>query len=96
MNMHASVVDAMSNQVSEVDLLRVRAWAKDQLSKEAEHQPWSTFLLTRLGETIDALLAAKAAVRANGSSQAAAAETPLRLVISNAPPASKEGHDSED
>jgi hypothetical protein len=62
----------------------MRDWAKAQLA-DRDVQPWSTFLLTRLGETIDALLAGMAATRAIDSRDAEA--PPLRLVASNAPQA---------
>ena len=66
-----------NNEVGERELVRVRDWANSQLAK-GEEQPWSAFLLTRLAETIDALLAGRAESRAAKSS-----DTPLRLVVSN-------------
>ncbi len=70
----------MANPVTEADLARVRDWASAQLA-DRDVQPWSTFLLTRLGETIGALLAGMAATRGVDSREAQ--EAPLRLVASN-------------
>jgi len=53
----------------EAELARVRAWARDQLDHGTD-QPWSTFLLDRLHETIGALLAGMAATRAVDARQA--------------------------
>ena len=47
--------------------------------------PWSAFLLARLGETIDALLAGLAASQAEASPPAAACHASPRLVVCNAP-----------
>lgn len=68
------------NDTIEGELARVREWAKDQLAYGGD-QPWSSFLLTRLGETIDALLAGMAATRAVDA-QRASVEPGLRLVAS--------------
>ena len=84
----------MTIEVSEADLVKVRDWANDQLAKAGE-QPWSTFLLVRLTETIDALLAGRAVVRAEGSAQLTASGSSVRLVVSNAPqPTNKDDHES--
>jgi hypothetical protein len=88
------IAEIMSNEVSEAELIKVRDWANGQLSTEGE-QPWSTFLLVRLTETIDALLAGRAATRAHGSSQAAASEHSVRLVVSNARQPFNKGEDSD-
>jgi hypothetical protein len=53
----------LANDIIEGELARVREWARHQLA-HGEEQPWSSFLLTRLNETIDALLAGMAATRA--------------------------------
>ena len=59
LNAQSIVAGTMSNEVSEGELIKVRDWANGQLTKGGE-QPWSTFLLVRLAETIDALLAGRA------------------------------------
>ena len=85
----------MSKEISESELINVRDWANGQLAKGGE-QPWSTFLLVRLAETIDALLAGRAASRAHGSSEAAASEPSLRLVVPNVSAPSNSEEDRED
>jgi hypothetical protein len=70
----------MPNDTIEGELARVREWAKDQLEHGSD-QPWSSFLLDRLHETIGALLAGMAATRAVDARRAG--EMPgLRLVAS--------------
>lgn len=71
----------MANPVTEADLARVRDWADGQLA-DRNVPPWSTFLLSRLSETLAALLAGMAATR--GVDSRFAEEPPLRLVASNA------------
>ena len=68
----------MPTEITQAELERVRDWANRQSANGGE-QPWSAFLLRRLGETIEALLAGMAAEAA-----AKAAPSP-RLVISNTP-----------
>lgn len=70
------------NDTIEGELARVREWAKDQLAHGAD-QPWSTFLLDRLHETIGALLAGMAATRAVDARQAGEMHG-LRLVATKA------------
>lgn len=74
----------MSSEVSQAELARVRDWAKHQLA-DGREQPWSGFLLRRLGETLDALLAGMAATQAQASPQAGRCQAPPRLVVCNAP-----------
>jgi hypothetical protein len=74
----------MPTEITQAELARVRDWANRQLANRGE-QPWSTFLLTRLGETIDALLVGMAASQAEPSPQVARPEGTPRLVVSNAP-----------
>jgi hypothetical protein len=74
----------MPTEVTQAELARVRDWANRQLANGGE-QPWSAFLLTRLGETIDALLVGMAASQAERSPQVARPEAAPRLVVSNAP-----------
>jgi hypothetical protein len=80
----------MPTETERAELARVRDWANRQLADGGE-QPWSTFLLTRLAETIDALLAGMAASEARRSPQAAHSEAAPRLVVSNAPQHSGSG-----
>jgi hypothetical protein len=71
----------MTHRVPEVDLMRIREWANARLTKGRD-QPWSLFLLDRLVETIDALLAGEVATRDDKSKST----TPtLRLVNSSSP-----------
>jgi hypothetical protein len=79
---HVSTQATMPTEITHAELLRVRDWANGKLTSGGE-QPWSTFLLTRLGETIDALLVGMAASEAERSKQASPSP---RLVVSNAPP----------
>jgi len=79
---HVSTQATMPTEITHAELLRVRDWANGKLTSGGE-QPWSTFLLTRLGETIDALLVGMAAAEAERSKQASPSP---RLVVSNAPP----------
>lgn len=72
------------NDTIEGELARIREWAKDQLAHGGD-QPWSTFLLDRLSETIGALLAGMAATRAVDARQAGEMHG-LRLVASKASP----------
>jgi hypothetical protein len=72
----------MPTEIEQAELARFRDWANRQLANGGE-QPWSTFLLTRLAETIDALLAGMAAAEARRSPQAARCEAAPRLVVSN-------------
>ena len=74
----------MPNDSIEGELARIREWAKDQLAHGGD-QPWSTFLLDRLSETIGALLAGMAATRAVDARQAGEMYG-LRLVASKADP----------
>ena len=74
----------MPSEVSHAELARVRDWAKHQLA-DGREQPWSGFLLRRLGETLDALLAGMAATQAQASQPAASSQPTPRLVVSNAP-----------
>ena|SRR5204863_7964209 len=75
----------MPSKVSQAELARVRDWAKHQLAAGRE-QPWSDFLLHRLAETIDALLAGLAATQQAEAAPLATACAPTpRLVVSNAP-----------
>ena len=69
----------MANDMTESELMRVRDWANLQLAT-GEEPPWSSFLLNRLVETIEALLAGKAA---DATSDTSASGAVLRLVISN-------------
>jgi hypothetical protein len=80
----------MSNAMTEGELAKVRDWAKTQLT-DGSAQPWSTFLLSRLSETIDALLVGMAATQGIDSRRHAGEEPPLRLVSSNEPPGPKGG-----
>jgi hypothetical protein len=75
---------AMPTEITQAELARIRDWANRQLANGGE-QPWSAFLLTRLGETIDALLVGMAATQAERSPQTARSEAAPRLVVSNAP-----------
>ena len=72
------------SEVSQAELARVRDWAKHQLA-DGREQPWSDFLLRRLGETIDALLSGLAASQARAAPHAAACAPMPRLVVSNGP-----------
>jgi hypothetical protein len=74
----------MPTEITQAELARIRDWANRQLANGGE-QPWSAFLLTRLGETIDALLVGMAATQADRSPQAARYEATPRLVVSNVP-----------
>jgi hypothetical protein len=74
----------MSNAMTEGELAKVRDWAKKQLT-DGSAQPWSTFLLTRLSDTIDALLVGMAATQGIDSRLHSGDEPPLRLVASNEP-----------
>jgi hypothetical protein len=74
----------MASEISRIELARVRDWAKHQLAT-GRGQPWSAFLLTRLGETIDALLAGMAATGAEASPSGAPRQGGPRLVVCNAP-----------
>jgi hypothetical protein len=65
------------------DLRKVRTWAGSRMASEAE-PPWARHLYTKLGETLDALLAGAAA--APDQSQGASwprRGNKLRLVASN-------------
>jgi hypothetical protein len=73
----------MPSETPQAELEKVRNWAARQLAS-GEEQPWSTFLLRRLGETIDALRAGMATSGAETPPRAAASKTSLRLVVSNA------------
>jgi hypothetical protein len=73
----------MASEISRAELARVRDWAKRELA-DGGGQPWSAFLLARLGETIDALLAGLAATQAEASAPAAACHASPRLVVCNA------------
>jgi hypothetical protein len=79
----------MPTGITQAELARVRDWANSQLTRGGE-QPWSTFLLTRLAETIDALLVGMAATGAGRSQRAAP-----RLVVSNAPQGARADHRPE-
>ena len=74
----------MPTEITQAELAKIRDWANCQLTNGGE-QPWSTFLLTRLGETIEALLAGMAASQAERPPQVARPEGTPRLVVSNAP-----------
>lgn len=74
----------MPSEVSHAELARVRDWAKHQLA-DGREQPWSGFLLRRLGETLDALLAGMAATQAQALPPLAPSQATPRLVVSNAP-----------
>jgi hypothetical protein len=74
----------MPTEITQAELARIRDWANRQQANGGE-QPWSVFLLTRLGETIDALLVGMAATQADRSPQATRYEATPRLVVSNAP-----------
>ena len=74
----------MPNETMDAELVKVRAWANDQLA-HGKDQPWSSFLLTRLSETIDALLAGMAATRTLDAQNGHGSVLGLRLVASNAP-----------
>jgi hypothetical protein len=74
----------MPTEITQAELARIRDWANRQLANGGE-QPWSVFLLTRLGETIDALLAGMATSQAERPPQVARPEGTPRLVVSNAP-----------
>src|SRR5436190_24341310 len=50
----------MPTEITQAELARVRDWANRQLAHGGE-QPWSAFLLTRLGEPSGPLLARMAA-----------------------------------
>jgi hypothetical protein len=76
----------MPTKITQAELASIRDWAKCQLAHGGE-QPWSAFLLTRLGETIDALLVGMAASQAERSPHIARPEAAPRLVVSNAPEA---------
>jgi hypothetical protein len=80
----------MPSEVSHAELARVRDWAKHQLA-DGREQPWSAFLLRRLGETIDALLAGMAATQAEAGPQAAPGQATPRLVVCNSPRDSERG-----
>ena len=73
----------MPSEISQADLARVRDWAEHQLA-DGREQPWSAFLLRRLGETLDALLAGMEATSKSQPSSAACQAAP-RLVVSNVP-----------
>ena len=76
----------MIAEMPQAELERIRAWTGRQLASDRA-LPWQTFLLTRLSETIDALLAGMAQVQSNDGEPAPLRRT-LRLVVSNpAPPA---------
>jgi hypothetical protein len=68
----------MSDVMTEGELAKVRDWAKDQLA-DGSAQLWATFLLARLSETINSLLAGMAATQAIDCRRAAD-PSPLRLV----------------
>ena len=74
----------MPSEVSQAELARFRDWAQGRLA-DGREQPWSAFLLRRLGETLDALLSGMAATQAQASPLAAPSEVIPRLVVSNAP-----------
>ena len=74
----------MPTEITQAELARVRDWANRQSANGGE-QPWSAFLLTRLAETIDALLVGMAASQAERSPQVARPEAAPRLVVSNTP-----------
>ena len=74
----------MPNETMDAELVKVRAWANDQLA-QGKDEPWSSFLLARLSETIDALLAGKAAARILDAQKGHGSELGLRLVASNVP-----------
>ncbi len=80
----------MSNVITEGELAKVRDWAKHQLA-DGSAQPWSAFLLTRLSEAIEALLAGMAATQGVDSRRHAGEEPPLRLVAAN----ESRGHPTE-
>jgi hypothetical protein len=74
----------MPNETMDAELVKIRAWANDQLA-HGKDEPWSSFLLTRLSETIDALLAGRAATRTLDAQKGHGSELGLRLVASNTP-----------
>src|SRR4051794_5599738 len=74
----------MPSEISQAELARVRDWATRQLA-DGRGPPWSTFLLKRLGETIDALVTGMAATNIAPSPPAAPCQTAPRLVVSNMP-----------
>jgi hypothetical protein len=76
----------MQSDISQAELARVRDWASRQAA-DGRGPPWSNFLLKRLGETIDALIAGMDASRIEASPPAAAApcQSVPRLVVSNNP-----------
>jgi hypothetical protein len=74
----------MANEISQIDLARLRDWANGQLGYGSK-LPWSAFLLRRLVETIDALLTGLAATQAEAARKSASCRQPApRLVVSNA------------
>lgn len=74
----------MASEMSQAELTRVRDWASRQLA-DGHEAPWSSFLLKRLGETLDALLAGMAATQAEATPEAARCQAIPRLVVCNAP-----------
>ena len=75
----------MSSDVTETELTAVRDWARAQLAK-GDEPPWSAFLLARLAETIDALLAGRAADASEQTPKRASSGPDLRLVVSSQDP----------
>src|SRR5262245_11304746 len=73
---------AMPTEITQAELAKIRDWANCQLTIGGE-PPWSVFLLTRLSETIEALLAGMAATGSKGPPRAARPEAAPRLVVSN-------------
>jgi hypothetical protein len=77
----------MTAELPQAELDRIRNWTGQQLAGGRE-LPWRAFLLTRLGETIDALLDGMANAQPHAADVLTMRSTP-RLVVSNPVPSER-------